>query len=225
MSEFDSLSSNYKNILDKDLQISGESSEYFASYKAMCVHRHMGDNFSGSILDYGCGVGAVSEALRRCYTSKKVDISGYDTSPKSIEVARGNVKDVDFKDDYRQIEDRKFDVIVMANVMHHVKAADRHEFLKRSVGRLAGGGKFFIFEHNPYNPLTRYVVKRSVIDRGVELIKLKDMEILLRKVDVLPVEKRYIVFFPKILKALRPFEAILGGFPIGAQYVFVGKAA
>lgn len=223
MEEFDKFSLNYKQTLDKDVRLFGEDSEYFASYKAMYIHRYLGDDFNGSILDYGCGIGAVSKFLIKLFKKNKISIVGYDISAESIEKAHKHISDVEFTEDFKDVEARTFDAIVMANVLHHIKAENRYEYLKKAVTRLTKGGKLFVFEHNPYNPLTRCVVKSSILDRGAELIRAKDMGLLFKKAGICPIEKKYIIFFPKILKVFRPLEALLGSFPLGAQYVFVGQ--
>lgn len=223
MSEFDKLSSNYKQLLDRDIRLFGEDSEYFASYKAMFVYKYLGDSFIGDILDYGCGIGVVSKFLNNFFKDKNIRMLGYDVSAESIKEARNNVNDVEFTENFDDVKNRKFDAIIMANVLHHIKAEDRTEVLKKTATCLTKGGKIFVFEHNPYNPLTRIVVKLSIIDRGAVLVKSKDVAVLFRKAGIYPIEKKYIVFFPKILKIFRPLESLLGNFPIGAQYVFIGK--
>ena len=224
MSEFDKFSSRYTEVLDKDLKLSGESTEYFARYKAEYLYRCLGPDFEGSIVDYGCGVGLVTKFLRAHYDSSNVKIFGYDISKSSIIEARENVKDVQFTNDLEELKGRRFDAVIVANVLHHVKEEDRELFLKETKALLDKDGYLFVFEHNPYNPLTRYVVKRSVIDKDAVLIRLKDTVKLFRAAGIQVCEKRYITFFPKILSIFRVFEPMLGDVPLGAQYICTGKA-
>ena len=223
MNDFDKLSSEYKNILDRDVRLSGEDSVYFAFYKAAYVHKYLGDTFKGSILDYGCGIGAVTGALTKCFKNRSVSILGHDISSKSIDEARGRVEGIDFSENYKDIEGRAFDVIIIANVLHHVPVGERYDFLKKAIVCLAKNGRLFIFEHNPYNPLTKLVVKLSILDRTASLIRAKEMAGLLKSAGIDTVEKKYIIFFPKILRLFRPLEPALGSLPIGAQYVFIGR--
>jgi len=47
-----------------------------------------------------------------------------------------------------------------------VRAAGLGPLLRRCGDALAEGGSLFVFEHNPLNPLTRYVFERCVFDRA-----------------------------------------------------------
>lgn len=211
MNEFDKFSADYKDILDRDVKCFGEDSEYFASYKAMYVYRYLGDSFSGNILDYGCGIGAVSKFLYKFFKNKSVNIVGYDVSAKSIEEARSHVDGVEFTKNFEDMETRTFDAIIIANTLHHIIQKNRHEYLKKTVANLRRGGKIFVFEHNPYNPLTQCVVRSSILDREAVLIKSKDMAELLKKAGIITILKMYIIFFPKILKIFglsNPYYAV-----------------
>jgi len=221
MANFDELSRDYKDILDKDLRLSGEKTEYFAEVKAKYVKDYMKDGFLGRILDYGCGIGLVSKSLREHFDRPQVEIRGYDISADSIRQARKDVSGVAFTDSFNEIEKEKFDVIIMANVLHHTEASKRPGLIKSLRAMLNSGGKIFVFEHNPYNPLTRLVVKLSVIDKGADLLRLGDLIRLLEDADMRICERRYITFFPRALKALRSLEPALGLLPLGAQYMCV----
>ena len=37
MSEFDAVASNYRELVDESIQMTGENSEYFAAYKASYI--------------------------------------------------------------------------------------------------------------------------------------------------------------------------------------------
>lgn len=221
MGEFDRLSPNYKAILDHDVRIFGETAEYFADYKAEYVKKFLGDDFEGRLLDYGCGIGLVAKSLRSRFDLKQVEIVGFDVSRESIRECKNNIHDAKFTYNLDEIEASHFDAVIMANVLHHIKPDSRLAFLKKASGLLKQGGCIFIFEHNPYNPITKLVVNLSVLDRDTSLIKLSEMIGLLSRVTLDIREKRYIVFFPRCLRRLRPFEPRLGRIPIGAQYVCI----
>jgi 2-polyprenyl-3-methyl-5-hydroxy-6-metoxy-1,4-benzoquinol methylase len=223
MDVFDELSRSYKDILNRDIKCFGEGVEYFADYKAKYVRKQLVSNFEGSILDYGCGIGLVSKALRKFFDDRKVTIIGYDVAKETIREARRTVDGVMFTNSFENIANHKFDVIIVANVLHHVKEEDRIQYLESIVGNLKMGGKIFVFEHNPHNLLTRHVVRSCIFDRGVTLIRPIDMERLFGKSKITVVKKDFIIFFPKALKIMRWVEPVLGNFSLGGQYVFIGE--
>ncbi|MEW6008461.1 MAG: class I SAM-dependent methyltransferase [Candidatus Omnitrophota bacterium] len=223
MNKFDELSSTYKSILDHDVRFSGENAEYFALYKAEYIKKYLGSNFRGRILDYGCGVGLVIKFLRSLFDKKYVEIIGFDNSLASIKQCRNYIEGARFTSNDTDLEQEFFDTVIMANVLHHIDIAERGKILKKAITFLKKGGYIFIFEHNPYNPITRMVVKSSPIDEKASLVSARDIMRLLRSLYIDIHKKRYIVFFPRLLKKLRFLEPIMGYIPIGAQYVYVGQ--
>ncbi|MBP7055794.1 MAG: class I SAM-dependent methyltransferase [Candidatus Omnitrophica bacterium] len=223
MVDFDKLSVNYKNILDKDIRIFGEKSEYFAKNKAELVRDRLGYKFQGHILDYGCGIGLVAKNLRGYFDYTRVKISAYDKSGETVNKASENSSNIFFTNDINIIENNRFDAIIVANVLHHIAVSDRRLFLGGIKRILAENGRLFVFEHNPYNPLTRMVVGSSIIDKGASLLYMNEIIGLLTEIGMDTCEKSYITFFPKFLKFLRAFEPMMRGVPIGAQYMCVGR--
>ncbi len=223
MVNFEQLSPEYKKILNKDVRIFGEGAEYFARSKAGYVKDHVGSDFKGHILDYGCGIGLVAKSLRDCFNDAGVKIFAYDVSREAIRQACKVSNGIVFTYDFNHLKKESFDVIIIANVLHHMKVAERRSFLEKIVPLLNKNGDIFIFEHNPYNPLTRLVVRSSVIDRGASLLRLSETVKLLNSAGINAYKTSYITFFPKILKILRSLEPLMGRVPIGAQYMCVGK--
>ena len=65
MSDFDQFAQTYRNVLDQSVAISGETSEYFADYKACYVAAMPVKEGIKKVLDFGCGVGLLSVALKK----------------------------------------------------------------------------------------------------------------------------------------------------------------
>src|SRR5207248_6732839 len=66
--------------------------------------------------------------------------------------------------------DRQFDIVTVSAVLHHVPVAERAA-VYRELGRLLKpGGRIYVFEHNPRNPLVRYVIARTPIDANAVLL-------------------------------------------------------
>ena len=76
-----------------------------------------------------------------------------------------------------------------------------------------------IFEHNPLNPLTRRAVAGCEFDRDAVLLRRSESERLLRGAGLRDPEGAYIVFFTRDSERLQRVERLLGGVPLGAQYV------
>ena len=83
---------------------------------------------------------------------------------------------------------------------------------------LRAGGSFFVFEHNPWNPLTRHAVRRCAFDENAVLVAAPLMRRRLQAAGFPPAPAVFRVFFPRALAPLRPLERRLGWAPAGAQY-------
>jgi 2-polyprenyl-3-methyl-5-hydroxy-6-metoxy-1,4-benzoquinol methylase len=223
MSGFDSFAQDYKVVLDRSLEWSGETGDYFAGYKARYVRDHIvGQLFSGSILDFGCGVGLLSSSLQVHLPAAA--IHGFDVSAESIRRVNDNLRAKGlFTSDLTQVK-KDYDVIVLSNVLHHVAPGERCSLVSAVSQHLSGGGRLVVFEHNPINPVTRYVVKRSPLDQDAVLLRCKETIMLLSDAGMRS-RRAYIVFFPRSLAWLRGLEPFLTQCPLGAQYVVVGHHA
>jgi hypothetical protein len=88
---------------------------------------------------------------------------------------------------------------------------------------LKPGGLFALFENNPWNPGTRYVMSKIPFDR--DAVMLRASETSRRLVDggfeILTVD--FLFVFPALLRWLRPLERHLASVPLGAQYLVLGR--
>jgi SAM-dependent methyltransferase len=107
-----------------------------------------------------------------------------------------------------------FDVAFAVCVLHHVDPAARRQFTAELARVTRPGGLTVVFEHNPFNPLTRLAVARCEFDEGVELLRRRELQRLLAPA-LREVESRYLLFVPWRAERL---ERALGGVPLGAQY-------
>jgi 2-polyprenyl-3-methyl-5-hydroxy-6-metoxy-1,4-benzoquinol methylase len=219
VAEFDRFAGRYRDILDEGVRASGESSEYFADHKARYVARVLGADFGGKILDYGCGVGLVASALAALMP--RAALHGFDPSLESIgRVPREVAARGRFTADAGAL-DGDYDAVVIANVMHHVAPCERQGTMDALAARLARGGRLVVFEHNPLNPATRWVVSHCPLDDGAVLLRRRETERYLTGAGLTLDRTDYIVFFPRALAALRPLEPRLAWLPLGAQYAVV----
>jgi 2-polyprenyl-3-methyl-5-hydroxy-6-metoxy-1,4-benzoquinol methylase len=221
MGNFDHFADTYQQVHTENVRVTGESSEYFAQYKARYIARRMGLQFSGRILDYGCGVGMLSNYMKQAFPYATVD--GFDPSDASIaKVDPGIRAQGVFTSDWSQVRSR-FNLIVVTNVMHHVPPAERQGVIARLRDRLAPRGILIIVEHNPLNPLTLWAVANCAFDDDAILLPTAETAGYVLNSGLEIVRRDYIVFFPRLLAWFRQLEPYLSWCPAGAQYALMAR--
>jgi len=217
--KFDAYASTYEQLHANSIATSGEQPGYFADYKASCLHRLLGSDYHDPILDYGCGVGSLTERLAARYPC----VHGVDISEESLQLARKRVPSATFHASLDALTGFGFGTIVVANVLHHVAPAERPALLGALTRLLQPGrGRLVVFEHNPLNPLTRRAVSRCEFDDDAILLSPGELTRLLEQSGLTRVTRRFIVFFPRFLSVFRPLEPHLGWLPVGAQQMTYG---
>jgi SAM-dependent methyltransferase len=213
---FDDYTSNYNYLLRERTGFFSKAEAYFARYKVDILRREV-PGTTKRLLEYGCGIGRNIPFIRFAFPEARV--SGSDISEASLEIARKENPGVDFfseHDDTDTIE--PYDVIFIAGVFHHIPVAERKSVMKILYRRLAPGGTIIIFEHNPFNPVTRKIVNDCPYDSDAVLLKPSELESLLTSVGFGVHRRAYCLFVPPVLSALIPFEAKIGWLPLGGQY-------
>jgi SAM-dependent methyltransferase len=219
--EFDQYARDYKSLLDRSVKLSGDGAEYFCEYKARYIAGILGAGFSGKILDFGCGIGLLSARLKAHLPAATVH--GYDPSPESIRLIPAELAAAGrFSEDFGSL-DGDYQLAVLSNVMHHIAQAQREQTIVTIAAHLAPGGRLILFEHNPWNPLTRWVVRHCPFDEGVILLRPREVFAYFAHAGLAVRRRDYIVFFPKLLSAFRALEPSLSWLPAGAQYAILGE--
>jgi SAM-dependent methyltransferase len=213
--DFDRFASDYDAIHSANIAVSGEAPEYFARYKRDVLSRILGPGFSDPLLDFGCGIGNLACLLAERFSR----VHGYDPSAKCVEIAAKRAKPVTFYTEPAHIPRAHFGAVILANVLHHVRPGERAALTREVAQLLAPGGRLVVFEHNPFNPLTRRVVRACPFDEGVQLLAPWEVTRLLSDAGLRRVRRDFIVFFPRRLAALRRLEPSLRMLPLGAQIV------
>lgn len=216
MRPFDRVARDYQRHLDRSVRLSGEESGYFAEYKARYLAALVRVDFRGKILDFGCGTGLLAQFIRQ--TLPNAQLHGYDESAKMVEEASQRIRVDIFTADLGKL-DFDYDLVVVANVLHHIDPDRRANTVDELRQRLGRTGRLVIFEHNPVNPLTRWVVSRCPFDEGVRLLPPAETRGYLRHAGLGNVRVEYVVFFPRAMRAFRRLESKLWWCPLGAQYV------
>jgi len=223
LSEFDRFSEGYRELLDRNVRITGEKSDYFASYKARFIAEKVAPKPDCRILDYGCGIGLVCGQMKQHLPRARID--GYDVCRASLDHIDSTLrKQGTFTSEIGTL-DRDYDVVILANVLHHVGLEARQDTVSRAAEFLSMNGKLVIFEHNPANPLTRRAVASCPFDGDAILLPPRETLCYFSQNEFRKIRLEYIVFFPRFLSLLRPLEPFLHWCPLGAQYVVTGSKA
>ncbi|MBT4483247.1 MAG: class I SAM-dependent methyltransferase [Candidatus Latescibacteria bacterium] len=214
---FDDYAGSYEDILKKQLSFFCNDVNYFAKYKVNIVKSSI-SSCPKKILEYGCGIGRNLPFLRDAFPS--AELYACDISKESLVVAAENNKSVKYFHckTGKSVYDHTFDLVFIANVFHHIPPGSRKETTREIKKMIADNGMLFIFEQNPFNPVTRYMVKTCPFDSDAELISLRKMKKLLLEEDFVIDMTRYTLFFPSFLKKLTFLEQKIGWLPFGGQY-------
>ncbi|MBI5248112.1 MAG: class I SAM-dependent methyltransferase [Desulfomonile tiedjei] len=217
---FDKFASQYSEILDRNIRFSGAGRQYFDEYKLLCLKNGViSPEDSLDVLDFGCGTGELSSLIAKALPRSRV--FGMDVSEKSLDVARQRHDNYENLIFLHELGNEKYDLILAANVFHHVPVDERGGLLLSLKYALKPDGRIVIFEHNPWNLLTRHAVKTCEFDVGVTLISRRNFMRMAQQTGMTVSVKRYVVFFPKFAARLIPLELLLGNVPFGAQYMLV----
>jgi SAM-dependent methyltransferase len=215
-SDFDGFSRDYDDILGSQLQFFGAESDYFAEYKVELTRRLVG-GAPASILDFGCGIGRSVKHFARYFPGSTV--VGMDVSEGSLDVARRDNAGVAFYAPGTLPPSLRFDLIFAAGVFHHIAPGQRLETLQACANWLSPAGHLVVFEHNPYNPVTRRIVRLCPFDRDAHLVQRRELVSLARRAGLAVRHAWYTLFFPGALGWMRPLERYLTKLPLGGQYL------
>lgn len=214
--EFDQYAADYDKVLADSLPEGMNESGYFAEYKVALLAKKLAGHSPRRVLDFGCGAGRSLPYLAQYFPN--AELTGFDLSPASLKFAAQRVPQARLTSDWATLAGEQFDVILAANVFHHIPPAERVAALQRCREALTPDGQFFLFEHNPYNPVTRRVFERCPFDVDAEMFSLATARQLAQQAGFSREQHGYTLFFPRPLAWLRGLEALLTGVPLGAQY-------
>ncbi len=226
--EFDEFAADYRSIHSRNIQLSGADSFYFAEMKVKLLCKTE-TNAKLKVLDIGCGDGATELFMQQYFPAW--EINGIDISSKSIEQAKTQLIPNTIFETYdgKNIAspDQVFDIVFVAGVLHHIDYS-LHAGLIKEINRvLKNGGRLYLFEHNPLNPLTRYLVKTCVFDKDARLLKHGYTKKILKAAGLQIISNDFIIFFPRkgLFASLIGLEKYLRKIPLGGQYFIRAEKA
>ena len=221
--EFDAVVTEYRRQHAQSISFAGNDLDYFARYKidelAKIARNAKLDPLS--ILDFGAGIGNSLKPIREAYPNAAIKC--LDVSAESLKLCeKQNVANMSthiYDGQNLPFSDQLVDLAFTACVFHHIPEQDHIQLLSEIRRCLTPGGRFVLFEHNPYNPLTRLAVKRCPFDKHAVLITAPEMKRRFEAAGFTKVRDQYHIFFPQQLALLRPLEAFLHWLPFGGQYL------
>jgi SAM-dependent methyltransferase len=215
----------YREALDRAVSFTGTSHELFARAKAQellwLARRHLGDPAGLDALDAGCGIGLTEAHLRGRFRS----LTGTDIDAELLAIAARENPGVRYElaeEDRLPFDDASFDLVFAVNVVQLVPRAERPRFVAELARVARPGGLVAVFEHNPFNPLTRLVVRRYD-DGAVRMLRRGDAWRLLEGAGLTPVDSGFILVFPSRRRRAVAVERALRRLPLGAQYYVAGR--
>ena len=226
-SDFDAFAGDYDKQLQAGLSLTGETKDYYAQGRARWLASRLAQlQFRPrAVLDYGCGTGSATPFLLKEVGVERV--LGVDVSAESIRIARSHFSDApasfELVDAIAPIA--SMDLAFCNGVFHHIPPAERAASVQYVFRALRPGGIFAFWENNPWNPGTRYVMKRVAFDRDAIMLTPPESRALLAAAGFHVVRTDFLFIFPAALRALRWLEPMVAGLPLGGQYLVICRKA
>ncbi len=223
--EFDRYAADYDGALAQGLAVSGEAKEFFARgrltslAKTLRARRHSVQ----AALDFGCGTGQAAPLLQELLGAKR--ILGVDVSEGLLGVAQREHRGagIEFRVLKHHSPNGEFDVAFCNGVFHHIPLAERAAAIHHVFRSVRPGGIFALWENNPWNPGTRYVMSKIPFDRDAITLSPPTTRQLLRAGGFDVIQTDFQFFFPRALSWFRGLEPFLTKIPLGAQYQVLAR--
>lgn len=223
--DFDNVTGDYEKKINSALAFAGREHSFYIDIKREHILRlgreHFPDLTELDVLDLGCGLGAYHPGLE----GKFRELHGIDVSAQSVELAAARHPFVHYStfDGARlPYRDGQFSIVFTVCVMHHVPPPQWTRFVAEIFRVTKAGGLVLVFEHNPYNPATQYIVKTCDIDKDAVLLRPGKLRRMFADVGFAKVETKTIISVPPAGQFLSRLDSFLGHLPFGAQYYLSG---
>jgi ubiquinone/menaquinone biosynthesis C-methylase UbiE len=214
-SHFDEIAERYDNSLPAHVV------EHYLRKRTAFV---LGLRPSGSVLDVGCGTGALARRL----AAAGYRVTGADPSQGMLEVMRARspeIRAVQASGTELPFDADSFDMVVSVATFHHIAEPDAVRKTLAEMTRVSRpGGRILIWDHNPRNPYWSRLMARVPQDTGEERLVPADELIdglLAAGAQVLSVDQLGIVpdFTPRAaLGAAAALEQVFERTPVLHEY-------
>lgn len=225
--EFDEYAASYHSLLDDPIRTGfAGGREFFAVRKWQVLKAFLNRRGLATQeqrwLDVGCGFGD----LLRLGRSSFGEVCGCDISPEMLSGAQGLEVRLQHVPDRIPYETDAFDLVTAVCLYHHVPDREMRARLTSEIARaLKPRGIFCLIEHNPLNPVTRLIVRRTPVDAKARLLHVSESTAILRASKFSVIGKEWFLYVPrKWYRRFASVESCLRTVPLGGQYaVFAEK--
>jgi SAM-dependent methyltransferase len=229
---FDQVARDYEKIHNQWLP-PGVPSAGFIDQRAARVTEWILSEYRGKefhYLDFGCGNGRMlnclleSDALKPMVSSGRLRLFGFDTSAESLNEARALLAGapVMLVNDWAEFPSAlRFDLVLSCHVFHHIPRIRRPNVVTTLHRWMKPAARLVLWEQNPLNPITRFLVKLCPFDSDARLLTMAATRALLGQNGFRPIQSTYVNLLPPRWLRSRRLIAIenqLLRFPVGAQY-------
>ncbi len=229
--EFDKHAATYDGGLDNPVKNALGDADSFIAVKARWLLRHEPGLKQGalSLLDYGCGAGDLMRVLaglgaRGSFTGCDVSTGMLDEAARRWPAGAGPAPALSAQAGARTpFAAGQFDIATVSAVLHHVPVEERPAVYAELGRVLKPGGRLYVFEHNPRNPLVRHVIARTPIDANAILLDADEVQQGLLGAGRWELETAYLMFMPPGIALLRFVDRALAWLPLGAQYAVAAR--
>jgi SAM-dependent methyltransferase len=223
--EFDHFASSYEDLLDAPLRKRFVADPLHFYYRKWMVLQRLLQRAGRKAtdqrwLDVGCGKG---DLLRMAGTSF-ASAAGCDPSAQML----GEEENFTLRQQQTlgslPYADNSFDLVTAVCVYHHVHGVHRRLLTDEIVRVLAPGGLCCIIEHNPWNPVTRTIVKNCPVDRDADLLSARQSRRLLADSGLRMREALYFLWLPqRVFERFGAVERLCEKAPLGGQYAVIAE--
>ena len=220
--DFDRFAETYEREVEAATRFTRLAPQFFLEVKVAHLLGTLQQKFEDlgrlRVLDVGCGVGLVDQLLK----AHLPHLVGADVSEKSLQIASGRNPQMAYHylvDDNLPFANGSFDVVFAICVWHHLAPRQWRVFLSELSRVLVPRGLLLVYEHNPWNPLTRLVVSRCAFDEDAVLLSAIQAAKNVRQAGFGTMITDYLLFLPFKSRIIRRWEAAMfRKIPLGAQY-------
>jgi SAM-dependent methyltransferase len=217
----------YASEVESVIPFTHQGHEFFTQAKVnhllSLVARRVVAPSEAAFLDVGCGPG-VTDAMLLPHVGS---LTGVDVSQGMVDTAAA----ANPSGTYRAYDgatlpfaDDTFDASFAICVFHHIDpGAPRDRVAAEMVRVTRPGGLCVVFEHNPYNPLTRRAVSTCAFDEGVTLLTARETARHWRQARASVTDKRYILFVPVSQRVSGGADRALAKLPLGGQFYVAAR--